>query len=136
MLKAEIIGNLGQDAIIRNYNGKKFISFSIAHSETYTNQDGTRVEKTVWISCLKFGESKILQYLTRGTRVFVRGDLSTNLYQSNGTTHAGLNCNVGEIQLLSAPAPTPASPTPEPLTPDEPKKTTKKKTSPPDNLPF
>ena len=32
MFKVEIIGNIGQDAKVVDYNGNKFVSFSVAHS--------------------------------------------------------------------------------------------------------
>lgn len=33
MIRLEIVGNLGADAEIKDYNGSKFVSFRVAHSE-------------------------------------------------------------------------------------------------------
>jgi single-strand DNA-binding protein len=74
MLVLEIIGNLGSDAVIKDFNGQKFISFSVAHTESYVDKELVKHEKTTWVSCLKYGESGVLPYLKKGTRVFVRGD--------------------------------------------------------------
>lgn len=100
MLQLEVIGNLGADATIREFNGQKFIAFSVAHTESYNDQQGQRHERTTWVSCLKFGESAVINYLKKGTRVFVRGELSTKIYTANGTTQVWVNCKVRELHLL------------------------------------
>lgn len=33
MLQVEIIGNIGNDAQVKDFNGKKYIAFNVAHSE-------------------------------------------------------------------------------------------------------
>ena len=33
MLQLEVIGNLGSDAEIKEFNGKKYVSMNVAHSE-------------------------------------------------------------------------------------------------------
>lgn len=100
MLQIEIIGNLGQDAEIKEFNGQRFISFSVAHTESFTDARGERQKRTVWVSCLKYGESGVINYLKKGTSVFVRGDLSVKTYSTNGTLQAGINCRVTDLQLL------------------------------------
>ncbi len=125
MLQIEIIGNLGQDAEIKEFNGQRYISFSIAHTESFTDARGERQKRTVWVSCLKYGENGVINYLKKGTSVFVRGDLSVKMYSTNGTLQAGINCRVKELQLLggnrqeqaqgqtyAAPAPAAHSPAP------------------------
>lgn len=102
MLSVEIIGNLGADAVIKEFKGQKFISFSVAHTESYTDGQGQKHENTAWVSCLKFGESGVINYLKKGTRVFVRGDLSVKTYEANTGIQAGINCKVKELQLLGS----------------------------------
>lgn len=100
MLQLEVIGNLGSDATIKDFNGQKFIAFSVAHTESYNDQQGQKHERTTWVSCLKYGESAVINYLKKGTRVFVRGELSAKAYTTNGVTQVGINCKVRELQLL------------------------------------
>ena len=76
MLQIEIIGNIGNDAQVKDFNGKKYIAFNVAHSEKFKNQQGVETERTTWVSVLKPGESGIVQYLKKGTPVFVRGEMS------------------------------------------------------------
>lgn len=105
MLVVEIIGNLGADAVIKEFKGQKFISFSVAHTESYTDGQGQKHERTTWVSCLKYGESAVINYLKKGTRVFLRGELSVKTYEAGGTVQAGINCKVKELQLLGGSRP-------------------------------
>lgn len=105
MLVVEIIGNLGADAVIKEFKGQKFISFSVAHTESYTDGQGQKHERATWVSCLKYGESAVINYLKKGTRVFLRGELSVKTYEAGGTVQAGINCKVKELQLLGGSRP-------------------------------
>jgi len=101
MLQVEIIGNIGNDAQVKDFNGKKYIAFNVAHSEKFKNQQGVETERTTWVSVLKPGESAVAQYLKKGTPVFVRGDLSVKAYKDNaGNWQVGVNCLAREVQLL------------------------------------
>ena len=100
MLVLEAIGNLGADAIIKDLNGQKYIAFSVAHTESYKDSQGQRHERTTWVSCLKYGESPVINYLKKGTRVFIRGELSAKAYEAGGVLQTGINCRVRELQLL------------------------------------
>ena len=101
MLQVEIIGNIGNDAQVKDFNGKKYTAFNVAHSEKFKNQQGVETERTTWVSVLKPGESAVAQYLKKGTPVFVRGDLSVKAYKDNaGNWQVGVNCLAREVQLL------------------------------------
>lgn len=103
MIKIEMIGNLGADAEVKEYNGRKFISFRIAHTDKWidraTNQEHT---STVWASCTINGDGGNLRtYLKKGVKVFVRGSMSMNIYSSpkSHQMECGLNISVWEIEL-------------------------------------
>lgn len=40
MLKVEIIGNIGNDTEIKEFGGKKYVSFSVAHTEYQKDEQG------------------------------------------------------------------------------------------------
>jgi len=107
MLEIAIIGNLTSDAAIKDWNGKSFLSFSVAENQSYTGADGVKREKTTYISCLKpiRGEGgNLAQYLKKGTQVFVRGRASAKVFTRNdGTVDASLNCSADHVQLLASP---------------------------------
>jgi single-strand DNA-binding protein len=101
MLQCEVIGNLGNDAEIKDFSGKKYVSFSVAHSEVSKDQQGNRVEQTTWVSVLWYGEGGgLLQYLKRGSKVFVRGRQKVKVYSDkNGNAQCAINVNANEVQL-------------------------------------
>lgn len=103
MLKVELIGNLGANAEIKDVNGKKFLTFRVAHTDRFTNAEGVVTENTMWVSCsMNFGLDKLSTYLTAGKKVYVSGTLDAKVYKGNdGAFHAGLTIFVREIELLS-----------------------------------
>lgn len=101
MLKLEILGNIGNDAQVKDFNGKKYIAFNVAHSEKFKNAKGIETERTTWVSVLYPGEGAIVNYLKKGTGVFVRGDMSVKMFQDSGHNwQIGVNCLAREVQLL------------------------------------
>lgn len=103
MMNLEVIGNLGSDAEVRNENGKTFVLFSVAHTDSYTREDGSRVENTTWVNCILNGDGgNLVKYLKRGTQVFVRGRQSLRVYSSakDRCMKAGVDVNVREIELV------------------------------------
>lgn len=102
MLQAFCIGNLGGDAEIKSSNGKEFVTFRVAHRESYTDANGTPHDNVMWIDCILSGQPKVSEYLKRGTQVFVIGHLSTRIYSSakERCMKAGLTINVQRIELL------------------------------------
>lgn len=78
MFKAQIIGNLGNDAQSKVINGVEYVSFDVAHSYKVGEK-----EATIWISCLLRGRGRVMDYLKKGTKVYVSGDLSGNIYDSS-----------------------------------------------------
>lgn len=105
MFKGEIIGNLGADAVLNNGNDGKFVTFRVAHSVVYTDRStGQKVSNTTWVSCSWNSDGGgLLQFLKVGTKVYVRGNLSSRLFVGNdGQRHAGINLSVQEIELVGS----------------------------------
>ena len=101
MLQCEIIGNIGQDAEIKEFGGKKYVSFNVAHTDFGKDQSGNRTEETIWVSVLWYGDGGgLFQYLKRGSKVFVRGRQKVKLYSDkNGNPQYGINVSANEDQL-------------------------------------
>lgn len=106
MLRIEMIGNLGADAEVKDNNGRKFISFRVAHTDKWKDPaSGQEHVSTVWASCALNGDGgKVLQYLKKGIKVFLRGSMSMNIYSSPKThqMECGLNISVWELELCSS----------------------------------
>lgn len=107
MFKIEAIGNLAADVEIKEAQGSKFATFRVAHSYKYKNQDGNEIEGTDWLDCtLNNVESKVLPYLKRGVKVFVRGNGSLRVYSSKAQRRmmAGCQIQVQEVELCGGSA--------------------------------
>lgn len=103
MIKVEIIGNLGADALLQEKNGNKFVAFRVANTDKWVDKSTGRViESTQWISCTLNGDGgALLPYLKRGTKVFVRGNAQFIIFSSAKTRQmeVGVNLFVREIEL-------------------------------------
>ncbi len=97
MLQLEVIGNLGNDAEIKEFSGKKYVSMNVAHSEK--RKDGS--ENTVWVSVLWYGDGGgLFQYLKRGCKVFLRGRLVPKAYtDKQNQPQCALNMYANEVNL-------------------------------------
>ena len=104
MFKVEVIGNLGADAQIKGENGRQFISFNVAHTDSWTDDAGQKHEQTQWVSCIiNDVQSKVRQYLVKGKTVYVRGDARLRVFSSEKERRivAGITVKVREIELVS-----------------------------------
>lgn len=104
MQKLIIIGNLGTDAEVKVQaeTGRKFVTFKVADSNKWTDIKGVVHESVMWISCILNGDGgNILQYLKRGTKVFVEGRPSYRVYssQKDRAVKAGVDLTVNNIEL-------------------------------------
>lgn len=104
MIKLQIIGNIGNDAIVNDVNGKKVINFNVAHSEKYKNAQGVETQKTIWVSCSYWVDKVVVaQYLKKGTQVYVEGQPDVDMYEDrNRQMHAKIKLRVLQIQLLGS----------------------------------
>lgn len=105
MLQFTCIGNIGGDAELHQENGNSYVSFKVAHNESFTKSDGSRVESTIWVSCILNGDGGgLLKYLVKGQLVFVSGDGDVRTYHSKVQRQmvAGVNIRVRQIQLLGS----------------------------------
>ena len=102
-MRLEIIGNLGADAEIKEVNGRKFVSFRIAHTDKWVDQNtGVISTQTTWVSCSMNGDGGgLTPYLKKGTKVFVRGTPNFVVYSSPKThkMETGVNLFVREVEL-------------------------------------
>lgn len=113
MLQIEVIGNLGKDAEVKEFSGKKYTCFSVAHTENVRAQKPGEppVQRTTWLSVYWYGDGgAMLQYLKRGTKVFVRGTMRNNLYTDRtGQTRVDINVNAREVYLCGSSPTQPAT---------------------------
>ncbi len=104
MQKIQLIGRVGADAEIKDFNSNQVINFSVAVSETYKNAQGEKVENTVWFECAKWGNTTtIAQYIRKGDLIFVEGKVNNRAWLNNdGEAQITNGINVFDIQLLGS----------------------------------
>ncbi len=88
-----IAGNVGQDARLKTLDsGDSVLNFSVAVED----RQG-REKKTLWFDCAMWGKraDSVAQYVTKGSKVAVSGDLSTREHE--GKTY--LTVRVAELTL-------------------------------------
>lgn len=105
MLQCTMIGNLGANAEIKTADGREFVTFRIAHNDSFKGADGVRKETSMWVDCTMnctAGRPAVLPYLTKGTTVCVVGNVSLRVYSSekDRCMKAGLTIHVQKLELL------------------------------------
>ncbi|MFO0359252.1 MAG: single-stranded DNA-binding protein [Flavobacteriales bacterium] len=117
------IGNLGADAEVRtiNDNQRAVISFLVAITDKWKDQQGNPQEKTTWVKCSiwrKPDQTGIAQYLKKGQQVLIEGEPSARSWtDKDGNAQASLECTVREVALLGGASQPGAAPTPRPAAP-------------------
>ena len=106
--KVILIGNLGQKPEIRyTADGTAIVNLSVATSDTWTDKQGVKQERTEWHRVSVFGKLAEIagQYLNKGSKVYVEGQLRTRKYQDKNeqdryTTEVVLTGFNSTLQML------------------------------------
>ncbi len=108
--KVILVGNLGRDPEIRQMpSGGSIANLSVATSESWKDRNtGERKEKTEWHRVVIFSEGLVRiceQYLKKGSKVFVEGQLETRKWTDNSgqekyTTEIVLRNFNSSLQML------------------------------------
>ena len=102
MIKLQIVGNLGKDAILKEVNGKSVINFSVAHTERFKDSTGNLKERTTWVECAYWTDrTAVAQYLKKGKMVYAEGSPEADAYMNKENQAAAtLRMRVQNLQLL------------------------------------
>ncbi len=99
-----IVGYLGRDPETRyTASGKNVTDFSVATSESWTDNDGVKQEKTEWFKVTTWGKLAELcqQYLAKGRLVLVEGKVSASAWtDKEGNPRATLELNAKNVRFL------------------------------------
>lgn len=105
MQKIEIIGRIGRDAEVKDFNNNQVISFPVAVSETYTNKaTNEKVTNTTWFDISKWGNNtSVAQYIKKGDLIFVSGKVNNRAFaKDDGSIQVVNGINAFEIMLLGS----------------------------------
>lgn len=102
--KVLLIGRLGQDPELKyTPSGSAVCSFSLATSDTWTDKNGQKQERTEWHRVVVWGNLAELcnQYLAKGRQVFVDGSLQTRQWEDKqGQKRYTTEINAKNVQFL------------------------------------
>jgi single-strand DNA-binding protein len=102
--KVQLIGCLGNDPEIKNFDGgKKLVNFTLATNESYKNDKGEKVEETQWHRLVAWGKTAeiIEKYATKGKEIAIEGKLTHRSYEDkNGEKRYVTEVVVSDVLLL------------------------------------
>lgn len=106
-----VVGNMGRDPEMRYMpNGDPVTNLSVASSRSYTNNQGQKVEETVWFRVSVFGKmaESCNTYLKKGSKVLVEGRLNADKNggprvwtRQDGTPGASFEITAQTVRFLS-----------------------------------
>lgn len=103
--KAIVVGNLGRDPETRySQSGDPITNFSVATSEKWKDKTtGDQRESTEWHNCVCFGRTAEIagEYLAKGSKVYVEGQLKTSSWEKDGQKHYRTEINVRDLKMLN-----------------------------------
>ena len=83
-----LIGHVGNPPETRDASGTQITKFSVATNKRWKDKSGNPQEETQWHNVVTFGRLAeiVAQYVGKGSRVFVQGELRHNKYEKDGET--------------------------------------------------
>jgi single-strand DNA-binding protein len=106
--RATLIGNIGKDPEIKTLqNGRKFVSFSLATSKRYRDNNGEQKEETQWHNIVIWGKAaETFEKLgiVKGTQLYIEGEITNRSWtdQTTGQKRYTTEINVGTFQIFSS----------------------------------
>lgn len=97
-----IIGNLGADAEIKEANGAKFITFSVADTRKFKTSGGGEQVVTNWVDAIiPNADHPVFPYLKQGVKVAIVGQSGLRVYSSkkDRCMKAGQTIHVLSVEL-------------------------------------
>lgn len=98
----QVLGNLGKDAVLHMHGTDSVLNFSVAHTEKYKDSNGQLVQKTTWVECSWWVDSRstVGQYLKKGVMVWAEGRPDSRPWETkDGKKASSLTLRVFTLQL-------------------------------------
>lgn len=108
-----LVGYLGRDPEMRyTPSGQAVTNFSVAVNDGYTNSQGEKIDRTIWVRVSAWGKQAEIckQYLAKGRRVLVEGRLvpdsatgNPRIYtRQDGTPASSYEVSASVVRFLSS----------------------------------
>ena len=104
MNRLTIIGNLTKDPVMRTtQSGHNVCAFTVAVNRRQKDQNGQSVADFFQVSAWNQLAQTCQQYLAKGRKVAVVGQVSVHTYQGNdGKTYAQMDVMANDVEFLSS----------------------------------
>lgn len=106
MLKASVVGNVGNDPELKyTSGGTALLRFNVASNYRSKNQAGEWEDRTEWLRVAVFGQraERLGDHLRKGMKVFVDGRLEARPWTTQaGELRAGLELAANDVEFMSA----------------------------------
>ncbi len=81
--KVFVMGNLGDDPILRAVGNDSVLTLSVGCNESWLNKNREHQEKVEWVRCVVWGKraEALSKFLKKGAKVFGEGKLETRSYE-------------------------------------------------------
>ncbi len=107
MNKVFLLGNLGADPELKEFDGNAKLRFRLATSVKWRDKSsGEMRERTEWHTLTMWGKraEALAGILTKGTRVMVEGRLETRSYEADGVTRYVTEVKVDDLFFAGSPS--------------------------------
>jgi single-strand DNA-binding protein len=84
MNSVKLIGNVGREINVKEFEGRKLINFSLATNESYKNRNNEEIKNTAWHNIVASGQvaTQCETLLVTGKTVQIEGKLNYRQYQN------------------------------------------------------
>jgi single-strand DNA-binding protein len=85
--RVQLIGNLGSDPVVREFENGNKAEFSVATNEVFTRK-GEKVTETTWHKCIAWGKTAdlISKFAKKGDEILVSGKIANRSYEDKDGT--------------------------------------------------
>ncbi len=100
-----LLGNLGADPELRvTQSGQSVLKLRLATSSSYLDKDRVRQERVEWHGVTVWGKraEALSRFLTKGSRLFVEGELRTSTYDAADGSGKRYRTEVNALNIILA----------------------------------
>src|SRR5687768_6883241 len=105
MLKASVIGNIGNDPQLQfSAAGQPFLRINVASNYRIRTPEGEWQDRTEWVRVTVFGQraETLAQHLRKGQRIYADGRLEARPWTDRaGAIRAGLELTARDVEFTS-----------------------------------
>ena len=101
--QANLIGNVGSEPTIRDVNGGKFATFTLATTERFRDRNGDQKEQTQWHNIVAAGPHAdvVEKYVHKGAQVYVGGKITYRKWTDrDGNDRFSTDIRMHTVQML------------------------------------